>query len=376
MLDYREFAVLDALRQGGAKSQRALSATAGISLGAVNLTLRQLRYEGHVDGYDLTSEGLAALEPHKVDNAVIMAAGMSTRFAPISYERPKGLLVVKGEVLIERMIRQLQAAGIEDITVVVGYKMEQFLYLEDAFGVRIAVNPEYETRNNHSSLKAVEHKLGNTYICSSDNYYMENVFSAYVHRGYYATVWQDGPTDEWLVTSGSFDRITHAAPGGRDGWAMLGEAYFDRAFSRRFVQILDRVYNEPATKGKLWEAVYTDHIADLDLRARRYPPDTVHEFDSLDDLRGFDRDFIKNIDSSILDNICRTLNVRREFLTGFEPIPLGLSNLSFRFSVEGGAEGVVREGAEKAAEHDAAAGAYVYRHPGVAGQGIINRRAE
>ena len=57
-------------------------------------------------------------------NAIIMAAGMSTRFAPLSYELPKGLLNVKGEVLIERQIRQLQEAGISDITVVVGYMKE------------------------------------------------------------------------------------------------------------------------------------------------------------------------------------------------------------------------------------------------------------
>ena len=49
-------------------------------------------------------------------NAIILAAGMSARFAPLSFERPKGLLRVKGEVLVERQIRQLQKAGVSDIT--------------------------------------------------------------------------------------------------------------------------------------------------------------------------------------------------------------------------------------------------------------------
>ena len=44
---------------------------------------------------------------YRVDNAVIMAAGTSSRFAPLSYERPKALTEVKGEVLIERQIRQI-----------------------------------------------------------------------------------------------------------------------------------------------------------------------------------------------------------------------------------------------------------------------------
>lgn len=65
----------------------------------------------------------------KVDNAVIMAAGTSSRFAPLSYEKPKGLINVKGEVLIERQIRQLKEAGINEIYIVTGYKAEEFQYL-------------------------------------------------------------------------------------------------------------------------------------------------------------------------------------------------------------------------------------------------------
>ncbi len=47
---------------------------------------------------------------YRVDNAVIMAAGTASRFAPLSYERPKALIEVRGEILIERQIRQLQEA--------------------------------------------------------------------------------------------------------------------------------------------------------------------------------------------------------------------------------------------------------------------------
>ncbi len=47
---------------------------------------------------------------YRVDNAIIMAAGTSSRFAPLSYETHKGLLTVRGEVLIERQIRQTTSA--------------------------------------------------------------------------------------------------------------------------------------------------------------------------------------------------------------------------------------------------------------------------
>ncbi|MDZ5000640.1 NTP transferase domain-containing protein, partial [Clostridium perfringens] len=117
---------------------------------------------------------------NKVDNAIIMAAGLSSRFAPLSFERPKGLLEVKGEILIERQIKQLQEAGITDITIVVGYMKESFYYLKDKFNVEIVVNNDYNKRNNNSTLYLVREKLKNTYICSSDNYFTKNVFESHV----------------------------------------------------------------------------------------------------------------------------------------------------------------------------------------------------
>ena len=65
-----------------------------------------------------------------ISNAIILAAGKSTRFAPFTYERPKGLFRVKGEYLIERQINQLIDAGVKEIYIVVGYMKEKFFFLE------------------------------------------------------------------------------------------------------------------------------------------------------------------------------------------------------------------------------------------------------
>ena len=104
------------------------------------------------------------LKEHRVDNAVIMAAGLSKRFAPVNAYCPKGLTLVKGEVLIERQIRQLQEAGITDIYVVVGYKKELFYYLEDKYDIKIIENNQFNTKDNTESLYLVKDILRNTYI--------------------------------------------------------------------------------------------------------------------------------------------------------------------------------------------------------------------
>ena len=62
-------------------------------------------------------------------NAIILAAGKSNRFAPFTYEKPKGLFTVRSEVLIERQIEQLISAGIEEIAVVIGF-MKELIYEE------------------------------------------------------------------------------------------------------------------------------------------------------------------------------------------------------------------------------------------------------
>ena len=106
------------------------------------------------------------LEEHKIDNAIILAAGMSTRFVPLSYEQPKGLLKVKGEVLVERQICQLREKGIQEVVIVVGYMKEKFQYLVDKYGVILVESKEYEKKNNHSSVYAAKRYLKNTIITS------------------------------------------------------------------------------------------------------------------------------------------------------------------------------------------------------------------
>ena len=242
-----------------------------------------------------------------VDNAVIMAAGTSSRFAPLSYEKPKALIEVKGEVLIERQIRQLQEAGVPEIILVVGYKKEQFYYLQEKYGVRIVENNDYLKRNNNATIYAVKDFLKNTYICSSDNYFAKNPFEAEVEDSYYAAVYADGETKEWCMTEGADGYIDSVTIGGRDAWYMLGHAFWNEEFSNKFLAILNSVYNEPETEGLLWESIYIAHLDELKMKMRRYPDAEIFEFDTLDELRVFDESYVCNTRSEILRHIAEEL---------------------------------------------------------------------
>ena len=356
MLTKNQFTVLNALREEPGASQRSLASSTGLALGTVNAAVKSLQEGGLIADGAPTSEGMQALLPHKVRNAIILAAGLSSRFAPISYEKPKGVLKVRGEVLIERQIRQLKEAGIDEITVVVGYKKEYFFYLCEKYGIELVNNDEYASRNNNGSIWRVRDKLSNTFVCSSDDYFTENPFEPYVYKAYYAAQYAEGPTKEWCMTTGANDRITGVTIGGSDSWYMLGHVYFDEAFSKTFVSILEKEYERPETTDKLWEDLYIEHIKELDMTMRPYPEGVINEFDSLDELRAFDPHFLENVDSEIFDNICKTLGCSKSEIHDVYPLKQGLTNLSCHFSTNDGE--------------------YVYRHPGVGTELLVNRRGE
>ena len=357
MLSREYFEVLRALAEHPAATQREVAEQIGCELESVTGTFEALAAEGLVDENGITAAGHEALAPYRVENAVIMAAGMSTRFAPVSYEKPKGLLSVRGDILVERQIEQLIAAGIDDIIVVVGYKKELFFYLEDKYDcVRIVINPEFASRNNNSTLMRVRHQLGNTYVCTSDTWCADGYFRTYQYKAYYGVQYCGGDTEEWCVETDDNGRITRVLMDSTSDWYMTDQAYFDRDFSKTFAQILEEIYDDPRTAGKLWEEILDDHVERLDMEALHLPDGTVYEFDSLDKMRDFDPMFLENVDIDIFDNIVEVLGCTKSEIHNVYPLKKGLTNLSCHFATNDGE--------------------YVYRHPGVGTEKMIDRTAE
>lgn len=292
-------------------------------------------------------------------NAIIMAAGTSSRFAPLSYEKPKGLLCVKGEILIERQIRQLREAGIYDITIVVGYKAEQFMYLRDKYGVAIVVNEDYNIYNNTSSIIRVIDRLEDTFICSSDNYFQQNVFLDKPISSYYSALYSDGFTKEYCIDTDEDNNIINVTIGGECAWYMVGHVFFNKEFSSLFREIMINEYCLQKTRNEYWEDVYIRNIEHLPkMKIRRYSSNEIAEFDSLDELREFDSDYINNTGSKVFKNICGVLNCEEEDIFDICVLKKGMTNSSFCFTC--------KKNGKK----------YVYRHPGDGTEAFISRDSE
>lgn len=269
-------------------------------------------------------------------NAIIMAAGTSSRFIPLSSEIPKGLLEVKGEILIERQICQLREVGITDITIVVGYKADKFSYLSKKYGVELVMNEDFYRYNNTSSIIRVLDRLGNTYICSSDNYFQNNVFSENPVMSYYSALYANGATGEYCIKADSGNIITEVSVGGHDSWYMIGHVYFSREFSNAFKELLSVEYEKDEVRQGYWEDLYIRHINHLPpMAVRKYLEHEIEEFDSLDDLRMFDSSYISDTRSSVLKEIARRMDCSEGLLHGFNKIPHEGDYLLFSFHKDG-----------------------------------------
>lgn len=272
---------------------------------------------------------------YNVDNAIIMAAGVSSRFAPLSYEKPKALITVNGEVLIERQIRQLREVGINEIVVVVGYKKEQFYYLKEKFGVIIVENPEYNTRNNNASIYVAQKYIHNSYICSADNYFTQNQFTKMVEESFYSVVYSNGKTDEWCVDIDNNEYITGVKIGGENSWYMLGHVFWSESFSEKFLGILNDEYNLPQTKKLLWESIYINHIDELKMKVKKYDDNYIFEFDTLDELRNFDKSYINDTKSKILKKIAKQNNCIEKDIVDVSVIKdeKGINAIGFQYKI-------------------------------------------
>lgn len=267
-------------------------------------------------------------------NAIILAAGTSSRFVPLSTEYPKGLLEVRGEILIERQIRQLQEAGIYDITIVLGYMAEKFSYLETKYGVNLVINTDYQQFNNTSSIIRVINKLADTYICSSDNYFPQNVFCQKFDKSYYSAIYAKGKTNEYCLSIDKDNNIIGVSIGGKDSWYMNGHVFFNKEFSLRFRSILETEYLKEKTKSEYWEDVYIRHIDNLPkMKINMYKENEIYEFDSIDELRQFDKSYINDTRSSIVKEICKTLKVKECNVHDFQNIKHNGNYLLFNFKV-------------------------------------------
>ena len=201
---------------------------------------------------------------YKVDNAIILAAGLSSRFTPFCMEKPKPLWSISGEVLIERLIRQLKAKNINEIYIVVGYEADKFSYLSSMFdGVKLVMNHDYASTNNLMSLEKVFSVLKNSIVVSSDLLFKTNLFENTYEDSIYTSVYMSPISGERLLR------------------------------------------HKEETKKLFWADVQDKYLEKLKMKAKKIDANEIFEFDCFEDLVKYG---IEHIDLDKSGRVCQMLD--------------------------------------------------------------------
>lgn len=337
-------------------NQRALSDISCYSLGTVNKSIRSLIEHGYLDEQmGLTVKARDTIVNNSPRNAIILAAGFGMRMVPINLQRPKALVEVNGEPLIERIIKQLHEASVNEIYIVVGFMKEQFEYLIDEYGVKLVVNEQYFSKNNLHSLALVAEHISNTYIVPCDIWCRDNPFSSSeLYSWYMVSNLLD--KDSRVRVNRKKELVTVARE--KNGNAMIGIAYLVEEQSATVRERLRKYDIDSDYDDSFWEETLYDRDRMI-VHARVVDEDNAVEINTYEQLRELDRNS-NHLKSDALDIICQEFGCGIEDIVNIEVLKKGMTNRSFLFQICNG---------EKK-------GKYIMRIPGEGTDNLINRSEE
>ena len=257
-----EFDFLTYLEKNGKKqySQRKLADDLTITLSNAAKLVHDLADKDFInlvaDGsMEISEKGLRALEPYRVRKAIILAAGFGQRLAPVTLDTPKPLVKVNGVRILDTLLDALYAKGITNITIVRGYKKEQFDQLLEKYPtIHFIDNPEFNLANNISSAIHAIDLIDRCYICEADLYISNpEIINKYEYQSNYLGA-KVTETDDWCFKKHNGYAVGYQM-GGTDCYQAFGISYWNGEDSEKLKADLRRVYASRGGKENLWEQV-------------------------------------------------------------------------------------------------------------------------
>lgn len=233
----------------------------------------------------------------KNEIAILMAAGLGSRMLPLTEKRPKPLIKVFGKSMIETIIEALEKRGVKHIYIVVGYKKEQFNFLQTKYhNVTLVENTEYTVKNNISSIHAVADIIGkeNCFICEADLYVADpSIFDAKLTCSCYYGKMVQGWSDDWGFDLDQDGRIVRVGKGVESTYNMVGVSYFTADDAKKLAIAIKNKYKEIGHENLFWDEVVDKELRYINLSIHSIEEGQIYELDSVRDLQKVDPDYEK-----------------------------------------------------------------------------------
>lgn len=215
-------------------------------------------------------------------NAIILAAGMGIRLRPLTNDRPKCLVAVNGVPMVERQIQFLKEKGIDDITLISGYKAESLNYLKNKYGVDIVFNDRYDSCNNINSLYIVRDRFHDTYVLEGDVYMDKNVLMSEVAQSTYFAK-KKKYENEWGLDVDENNKLVKINIGAGAGYLMSGISYWKADDCKKIIAHMEDVYAREDYTNLYWDNMVLDIYSQMDIYVKQIKD--IYEIDTPDELK-------------------------------------------------------------------------------------------
>lgn len=161
-------------------------------------------------------------------NAIILAAGKSSRMFDSGATLPKGLLPVLSIPNIERTVLMLHMLDIYEIVIAVPAESNDFDYLYEKYSCNIVHIPS-ENKNTLTTMNYLIHYIDDSFIIEGDVVCAKNIFRIFEYSTYYVMDYAYPESDEWNVITSSNGTIIRFEIGTHRSPAIFGVSFWKRA---------------------------------------------------------------------------------------------------------------------------------------------------
>lgn len=220
-------------------------------------------------------------------NAIILAAGLGSRFNEITKNNHKALLPIDGIPNIERTITYLHEFGIQNITIVVGHKAALFDYLKEKYQVKLIYNEHYADYNNLYSFYKAMDDFSDTYMIDADVVLLNNVFAKHQKSCYYVLQREKSDAKEWCPRVEN-NRVIGMDITNEEKMSMLGISYWTKKDCERIKeQVLEKMkdaqnYMNPKY---YWDNIPLELYDELFVEIYPVNADEVDEMDTIENYQ-------------------------------------------------------------------------------------------
>ncbi|EMI2415941.1 TPA: NTP transferase domain-containing protein [Proteus mirabilis] len=218
-------------------------------------------------------------------NAIILAAGLGSRFGDITKKTHKALLPIGNTANIERTIQYLIEFGITDIYIVVGYLADNFQYLKKKYNCHLIYNNYYNKFNNLFSFYVAKEYFSDTYMIDADVVFLNNFLEKHQYSTYYLINRTENKS-EWIPILDKDQFVKKIDIASYDAPSLLGVSFWKKDDCILIKNKLKSLFLEKKEyenfANNYWDDIPKSIIHNMKIKTKLLNPTDAGEMDTLD----------------------------------------------------------------------------------------------